>query len=105
MRLGKKLGGNMTVMLPPAGMGDAAVNESVAVLPEAPGKRSLAAIVKATLEICCACGAVALVVFCALAPVRHWHAKKQTLTMNNSARPMLRRYGGNDGTDDLTLNL
>ena len=42
----------MTVMLPPAGMGEAAAKESVAVLPMAPGKRSLAAIAKLTLEIC-----------------------------------------------------
>jgi hypothetical protein len=52
MRLGKTLGGSMTVMLPPAGMGEAAAKESVAVLPMAPGKRSLAAIAKLTLEIC-----------------------------------------------------
>ncbi len=51
MRLGKKIGGNMTVMLPPAGMGEAAEKERVAVLPAAPGKRSLLAMVKVTLDI------------------------------------------------------
>ncbi len=50
--LGKKLGGNMIVMPPPAGMADAERKERVAVLPAALGKRSLAAIVKVTLDIC-----------------------------------------------------
>lgn len=40
--------GNITVMLPPAGRGEGAVNESVAVLNEAPGVRSSDAMVKET---------------------------------------------------------
>ncbi len=50
--LGKKIEGNMMVMPPPAGMAEAARKERVAVLRAALGKRSLAAIVKVTLDIC-----------------------------------------------------
>ncbi len=50
--LGKKLEGNMMVMPPPAGMAEAARKERVAVLRAALGKRSLAAIVKVTFDIC-----------------------------------------------------
>ena len=40
--------GNIKVMAPPAGRGEGAVNESVAVLDEAPGVRSPDAMVKET---------------------------------------------------------
>ncbi len=40
--------GNIRVMAPPAGRGEGAVNESVAVLDEAPGVRSPDAMVKET---------------------------------------------------------
>ena len=50
--LGKTLEGNMMVMAPPAGISEAARKERVAVLRAALGKRSFAAIVKATLDTC-----------------------------------------------------
>jgi hypothetical protein len=100
MRLGKKLGGNMTVMPPPAGMGEAALKERVAVLPAAPGKRSLAAMVKETLDICrvmeveveVEVGVVVGGGLWAWVPVSSRNAMKQIATGNTLAHIMFWTY-------------
>ncbi len=83
----------MTVMPPPAGMGEAAVKERVAVLPAAPGKRSLGAMVKATLDICRIVGVGVVVggALCAWVPVLSRNAMKQIATGNTLAHNMLRK--------------